>query len=268
MDLFVMTGQFNYIGGVERGSAVNTLTQVAPEATTTTELAIEATALQLDGRRGRIFGPVDLAIEPGTLNLITGRAGSGKTSLLLTLVGRMKPNRGSKLTVLGRRLPARAAGVQHRSAAVGIHGLDDLDEEVTIGATVREREAWLAPWYKIVRTPDDRRIAEICAPVFGDTPTPRAKQFVHELDEADNLLLRIALALLSEPELLVIDDIDALHDTDSRRRVWEALHGLTDSGLTILVSAAGAGELSRLGWAVLPTHVRLPDPPTHPRARR
>jgi len=246
---------------------VNTLTQVAPEAATTTELAIAATALQLDGRRGRVFGPVDLAIEPGTLNLITGRAGSGKTSLLLTLAGRMKPNRGSQLTVLGRRLPAHAVGVQHRSGAVGIHGLDDLDEEVTVGATVREREAWLAHWYQIVRTPDDARVAEVCAPVFGDSPAPKAKQLIHELDEADNLLLRIALAMLSKPELLVVDDIDALHDTDSRRRVWEALHGLADAGLTIVVSAATSGELSRLGWAVLPTHVRLPEPPARPRGR-
>lgn len=246
---------------------MNTLIEVAPDAATTTELAIAATALQLDGRRGRVFGPVDLAIEPGTVNLITGRAGSGKTSLLLTLVGRMKPNRGSQLTVLGRRLPARAAGVQHRSAAVGIHGLDDLDEEVSVGATVREREAWLAPWYRIVRTPDDARVAEVCAPVFGDSPVPTAKQLVHQLDEADNLLLRIALAMLSNPELIVVDDIDALHDTDSRRRVWEALHGLADSGVTVVVSAAGSGELSRLGWAVLPSHVRLPDPPAHRKSR-
>ncbi|PFG15613.1 ABC transporter family protein [Propionicimonas paludicola] len=247
---------------------MNTLTQVAPEAATTTELAIEATALQLDGRRGRVFGPVDVAIEPGTLNLITGRAGSGKTSLLLTLVGRMRPNRGSQLTVLGRRLPARTLGVQRRSAAVGIHGLDDLDEEVTVAATLREREAWLAHWYQIVRTPGDARVAEVCAPVFGDSPAPKAKQLVHELDEADNLLLRIALAMLSSPEILVVDDIDALHDTDSRRRVWEALHGLADAGLTIVVSAATSGELSRLGWAVLPTHIRLPEPPARPRARR
>ena len=111
-------------------------------------------------------------------------------------------------------------------------------------------------------------MAEVCAPVFGDSPAPKAKQLIHELDEADNLLLRIALAMLSKPELLVVDDIDALHDTDSRRRVWEALHGLADAGLTIVVSAATSGELSRLGWAVLPTHVRLPEPPARPRGRR
>jgi ABC-type multidrug transport system ATPase subunit len=224
------------------------------------DLAVRARRLQLDGRRGRIFGPVDLAIPTGSLNLVTGPAGSGKTSLLLTLVGRMRPNRGSDLEVLGRRLPAHAHSVQRRSSAVGVHGLDDLDEEVTVAATVRERQAWLARWYEIVRAPDDARVAAVCEPVFGDSPAPRAKQLVHELDEADNLMLRIALAMLSRPQLIVVDDIDSLHDTDGRRRVWEALHGLADAGTTVIVAATSAGELSRLGWAVLPNHFPLPTP--------
>jgi ABC-type multidrug transport system ATPase subunit len=219
---------------------------------------VAASGLQLDGRRGRIYGPVDLDIAPGTLNLVTGKAGSGKTSLLLTLVGRMKPNRGSDLVVLGRRLPARAAGVQRRTAAVGVHGLDDLDEEVTVAATVREREAWLSPWYRIVRSPDDAHVARVCAEVFGRNPVPRAKQLVHELDEAANLQLRLALAVLSDPQLIVVDDIDALHDTDGRRLVWESLRALTERGVTVIASAATAGELSRLGWDTLPTHIPLP----------
>jgi ABC-type multidrug transport system ATPase subunit len=222
-----------------------------------TTFAVRAHQLQLDAGRGRVFGPVDLAIPVGSLSLVTGPAGVGKTSLLLTIAGRLKPNRHSDLEVLGRRLPSQARGVQVRSAAVGIHGLDDLDEEVTVAATIRERQAWLAPWYRIVRAPDDAGVAEVCSPVFGDSPAPRARQLVHELGEADNLLLRIALAMQGRPELVVIDDIDALHDTDGRRRVWEALQGLSAEGTTVVVTASSAGELSRLGWAVLPHHISL-----------
>lgn len=222
------------------------------------ELAVEARELRLDGKRGRIYGPVDLALGIGSLTLVTGRAGSGKTALLLTLAGRMRPNRGSHLTVLGKALPGQASAVQHASSAVGIHGLDDLDEEVSVGATIREREAWLAPWYRIVRAVDDERVDRVLAPVFGEATTPTAKQLVHELDEADNLLLRIALAVLSEPALLVVDDIDQLHDTEGRGRVWQALRRLADSGVTVIVSAASPGELTRLGWDQLPGLVRLP----------
>ena len=231
---------------------------LASPAPTAEPAAVRASRLQLDGKRGRIYGPVDLDIAAGTLNLVTGHAGSGKTSLLLTLVGRMRPNRGSDLVVLGRPLPARAAGVQHRSAAVGIHGLDDLDEEVTVAAAVREREAWLARWYKIIRTPDDDRVAEVCANVFGRNDVPKALQLIHQLDETSNLQLRLALAMLSDPQLVVVDDIDALHDTDSRRLVWESLRSLTEQGVTVIASASTDRELSRLGWDTLPTHIALP----------
>ena len=221
--------------------------------------AVRASALQLDGRRGRIYGPVDLDIAAGSLNLITGRAGAGKTSLLLTLVGRMRPNRGAGLTVLDEPLPGHARAVQRRSAAVGVHGLDDLDEEVTVGATIREREAWLAPWFRIVPNPDDEHVAQVCGEVFGRNPVPRAKQFVHELDESANLQLRLALALLGDPQLIVVDDIDALHDTDGRGLVWESLRTLRDRGITVIAAASTPVELTRLGWDVAPTHIALPD---------
>lgn len=231
---------------------------VAPSAPTAQPAAVWASGLQLDGKRGRIYGPVDLDIPPGTVNLVTGNAGSGKTSLLLTLVGRMRPNRGAELVVLGRRLPARATGVQRRSAAVGVHGLDDLDEEVTVAAAVREREAWLAPWYQIVRTPADDRIAEVCTNVFGRNDLPGAKLLIHQLDETSNLQLRLAMAMLSDPQLVVVDDIDALHDTDARRLVWESLRTLAERGVTVIASASTDRELSRLGWDALPNRIALP----------
>ncbi len=221
-------------------------------------LAIEAHGLQLDGKRGRIYGPLDLSIAPGTVTLLTGKGGTGKTSLLLTLVGRLKPNPGSDLQVLGHRLPRQARAVQHRSAATGIAGLDDLDEEVTVAATIREREAWLAPWFTIVRTPDDKRVAEVCGDVFGDSPLPRARQLVHELDEAANLQLRIALALLGRPDLVVVDDIDQLHDTAGRRQVWQSLRHLSELGVTVVAAASSPTELGRLRGDTIPAHVALP----------
>lgn len=222
------------------------------------DLAVRARRLSLHAGRGHIYGPVDLTIPAHSLTLVTGTAGSGRTSLLLTIAGRMKPDRTGELVVLGHRLPAEARAVQLRSAAVGIHGLDDLDEEVTVAATVRERLAWVSPWYRRVRTPDDARIAELCRPVFGDREVPAGRTLVHDLHETDNLLLRLALAMLGAPDLIVLDDVDSLHDTEGRRQVWEALHGLTDAGVTVVVSATSPGELSRLGWAVLPQHVALP----------
>lgn len=221
-------------------------------------VAVHARGLRLDGKRGRIYGPIDLDLPTGSLTVLTGRAGTGKTSLLLSLAGRMNPSAG-ELTVLGYELPRRSRSVQHRTSAMGIAGLDDLDEEVSVGACVRERQAWLALPWKIVRSPNDATVERVCAAASGDLPVPAAADIVHELPEASNLLLRIALALLSEPQLIVVDEIDQLHDLGERDLIWKRLEAIAASGVTVVAACSGAAELDRVDWQRPPRHVPLPD---------
>ncbi|WP_245581302.1 ATP-binding cassette domain-containing protein [Propionicicella superfundia] len=241
------------------------VTEPAPQAP-----AVEARGLGAYARRGYVYRDVDLSVRAGGLALVTGPPGSGKTALLLTLTGRMRHQLG-ELSVLGFRLPAGLREVQHRSGAMGIRGLDELDEEVTVAATVRERLAWLAPWYAHIRTPDDDRVARLCAPVFGDTELPGARQRIHELTETQNLLLRIALAMEADPELIVVDEIDQLHDVVERDVVWRRLEDLADTGVAVVCSATSAREYTRRTWTREPVHIRLrdsaADPPDVPRRR-
>ncbi len=221
------------------------------------DLAISARALTKKGGRGPVFGPIDLDIAHNGITLITGPDGSGKTSLLLALVGRLRPSSGT-LTVLGHKLPRGRNAVQHASSAVGILGLDDLDEAVTVAATLRERKAWLAPWYSIVREPRDAETAELLSLAFGDLDAPTAKTRIHELDEAQNLLLRLALALMSKPQILVVDQIDQLHELEARDAVWQRLRAISETGVTVIVSATNPREATRLGWGCdILTHISL-----------
>ena len=221
--------------------------------------AVFARNLHLDGPRGRVYGPIDLDVPAGTVTVVTGRAGSGRTALLLTLTGRLKPSPDSELVVLGHELPREARDLQLRSSAIGIHGLDDLDEEVSVGASVRERLAWLAPWYKIIHRATDETVREVCAPVFGDLPIPTKHTVVHELDELSNLLLRVSLAMLSDPEIIVLDEVDQLHDPVLRDLAWERLEVLAEQGVTVIASASSTQELERPQWRTEPQHLALPD---------
>src|SRR3954451_15518680 len=110
--------------------------------------AVRARRLELHADRGTVYGPVDLDVAAGAVTLVQGPQGAGRTSLLLTLAGRMTADTTSDLAVLGHRLPADRRVVQRQVAVAGFGGIDELDDAVTVGSHVRERLAWLSPWYR------------------------------------------------------------------------------------------------------------------------
>ncbi|GAA2240930.1 ATP-binding cassette domain-containing protein [Rarobacter faecitabidus] len=192
--------------------------------------AVIARNLTLTGKRGYVFGPLDLDIAPGTLTVLQGPQGSGRTALLLTLAGRMKPDRATEdLWVLGHALPDERTKVQHLAAIAGFDGIDQLDGSVTVGDVLHERIGLLTPWYKRQPKLTPRRYAQLAAPVFGGRPLPALGTIVWDLDEVDALLLRITIALLQRPRLLVVDDLDQVHDAAGRAFVWQRLEALARS---------------------------------------
>lgn len=226
-----------------------------------TALAVRARGLALHGHRGVVYGPVDLDVPAGTLTVVHAPQGGGRSSLLLTLAGRMVPDRGGDLVVLGEPLPRGRRAVQRRAAIAGFAGIDDLDESVTVAAVLRERIAWLSPWYRRVPHVDQATLERLTAAVYGDRPVPRADARVHDLDEVDVMLLRIALALTQRPELLVVDDVDQVHDTQRRQFVWSRLEAIAATGTTVVAAVASLDEVRRFAWTTTPNEVFLATGP-------
>lgn len=223
--------------------------------------AVHARGLRLTGSRGPVYGPVDLDLPAGALTVVQGPQGAGRSSLLLTLAGRMVPDRGSALTVLGEPLPRRRDAVQRRAAVAGFSGIDDLDEAVTVGDVTRERLAWLAPWYRRTGRVRQAAFAELAAPVFGERPLPRVDTVIWDLDEVDVMLLRVTLALAQRPDLLVVDDLDQVHDSRRRQTVWTRLEAVAATGTTVIASIASLDEVARMDWWATPEHVVLATGP-------
>ncbi|MGW9631736.1 ATP-binding cassette domain-containing protein [Agromyces sp. NPDC055520] len=199
-------------------------------------IIVRAHQLALHSKRGPVYGPVNLVADRG-LTVLHGPAGSGRTCLLLTLAGRMKPSSGTA-EVLGYELPRRARPVQRATAIAGFQGIDTLEESVTVGAAVRERAAWLAPWWAIVRRTDDAELRRVLAPVFGEVPLPSTDTVIWDLDEVQTVLLRIALAMMSEPEVLFFDQIEQVQSPAARRVLWQRLDAITRAGTVVVASAA------------------------------
>lgn len=195
-------------------------------------LAVRADGLSRSGSLGPVFGPVDLRIPFGGLAVIQGFAGSGRTSLLLTLSGRMKPSAGA-LQVLGHSKPAAIRAV---SAIAGFAGIDTISESVTVRDLITEQIRWDAQWYLLIRRAGQRELERVCAPVFGDRPLPKLTEYVSDLGELDSLLLRIAVANTRVPPLLLVDDLEQVRDEHDRARLVEHLATL-GARQTVIASA-------------------------------
>ncbi|MFF2388659.1 ATP-binding cassette domain-containing protein [Agromyces sp. NPDC058104] len=209
-------------------------------------IIVRAHELALHSKRGPVYGPVSFLADSG-LTVLTGPAGSGRTSLLLTLAGRMKPS-GGHLETLGYELPRRARPVQVATAIAGFQGIDTLEESVTVGAAIRERAAWLSPWWAFVRRTDEAELRRVLAPVFGEVALPGVDTLIWDLDEVQAVLLRIALAMMSEPDVLFFDQIEQLQAPEARLVLWHRLDAISRAGTAVVASAA-APELEL--WAEL-----------------
>jgi ABC-type multidrug transport system ATPase subunit len=212
-----------------------------------TAAAVSAEGLGLRGPRGWVYRGVDLVAEPGTLTVVGGAAGSGRTSLLLTLSGRMKPGEGSA-TVAGLRLPRQAARVRRIAALGPVPGVNDLQGALTVAEHLQERRL-LHLGRNVPRRSTDQVLALAALPV---EELPRGLRTpVRDLAPSAALRLSTALALLGRPRLLCVDDTDVRLPAEDREAVWAMLRGVADDGTTVLAAATDAPATAGLADTLL-----------------
>jgi len=169
------------------------------------------------------FGPVhavrgiDLALEPGEIVAFLGPNGAGKTTTIDMVLGLSRPTTGS-VEVLG--LDPRAAISRGLVSAVMQTGglLKDL--------SVRETVAYTAslfvdtePVEQVLRTAGIESIAD---------------RKVGKCSGGEQQRLRFAMALLSDPALLLLDEPTTGMDVEGRRAFWSAIREDAQKGRTVL----------------------------------
>jgi ABC-type multidrug transport system ATPase subunit len=201
------------------------------------ESAVSARGIRMRGPWGPVYGPVDLDISEGGLTVLICPPGQGRTALLMTLAGRMRPVEGT-LTVFGRASAREAFAM---SALAGIEDIDTVPESVTVRDLLTEQLRWNASWYKLIRRADEADLKRVCEPAFGDLPLPRLDVFIDQLTELDEILLRIALANTTGPRLLVVGSLDAVAIDDDRALL---LNRLIELGAEQTVVTSSANPLT------------------------
>jgi ABC-2 type transport system ATP-binding protein len=179
-------------------------------------------AIRLDDV-SKSYGPVqavrnvDLRIEPGEIVAFLGPNGAGKTTSIDMMLGLSEPSSGN-VEVLGLR-PRQAIARGLVSAVMQTGGLlKDL--------TVRETVSYMASLFA-----DTRPVDEVLA---NAGITGIAGRKVAKCSGGEQQRLRFAMALLSDPALLLLDEPTIGMDVEGRRAFWAAIREDAQRGRTVL----------------------------------
>ena len=168
-------------------------------------------------------------VSTGTVTGLLGPSGSGKTTLIRSIVG-VQRIAGGVVRVLGE--PAGASSLRRRigymTQAPSVYG--DL--------TVRENLRFFA---RVVRAPA-AAIDRVIAAVSLDA---EARRIVWRLSGGQRARVSLAVALLGDPDLLVLDEPTVGLDPVLRRDLWRLFHELAGNGKTLLVSSHVMDEADR-----------------------
>lgn len=160
---------------------------------------------------------IDLDIGPGEIVALLGPNGAGKTTTLDMVLGFTAPTAG-QVQVLGGT-PAEAVGAGRISAVLQTGGLlRDL--------RVRETVELVASTY------DDPPTVDNVMARAGLTNLADRK--VQDCSGGEQQRLRFALALLAEPELLILDEPTAGMDIAGRQEFWRTMQDEAAQGRTIV----------------------------------
>lgn len=168
---------------------------------------------------------LDLTVRQGELFALLGVNGAGKTTTLRMLSGLLQPT-GGEADILGFRLTQQPQEIKRRI------NLSPQETAVAPNLTVRENLELIAGIYGASRREAAQRAAETIAEFhLGEVECSRAKT----LSGGWQRRLSIAMALISQPQLVFLDEPTLGLDVLARRELWSvisSLHGQVTMILT------------------------------------
>lgn len=179
-------------------------------------------------RHGRVLAlrNIGFALPPKSTLGVLGANGAGKSTLLDTLSGFLRPELGT-VVFLGARIdgkPPHAVtrlGLVHVSQARDLFTNLSVSDNLMLGAFVR----------------GSLRVRENLDRVFGLFPklAERHKQVAATLSGGEQQMLAIGRALMTEPEVLLLDEPSAGLSPILVREIGQMLKHLKASGLSMIV---------------------------------
>jgi ABC-2 type transport system ATP-binding protein len=192
-------------------------------------LSIQADKVVVEKEHRRILNELTFSIPAGTLTGLIGPSGSGKTTLIRAIVGVQALKNGS-LRVLGKD----AGSKQLRSQIGYVTQAPAVYEDLTVEQNLR--------YFAVLVKASRSQVNEVIAQVRLED---RRRGLIKDLSGGERARVSLGLALLGNPDVLVLDEPTVGLDPLLRRDLWTLFGELAEQGKTLLISSHVMDEAER-----------------------
>jgi branched-chain amino acid transport system ATP-binding protein len=196
---------------------------------------LEVTDLEVRHGQLAAVNGLDLAVSEGVTLAVIGANGAGKSTLLRAVAGVLRPSRGS-IRLDGRDITAMPA---HERVAAGIALVPEgrrlfpsltVEENLLVGTYSRRPGPWSVA-----------RVWEL----FG-WMAERRRQVASQLSGGEQQAVAIGRALVSNPRLLLLDEVSLGLAPVIVRRIYEVLPEILATGTTVLLVEQDVSQALRV----------------------
>ena len=190
------------------------------------ELLIDARALHTFYGASHILRGIDFTVARGETIGLMGRNGMGKSTLLKTLIGQVKPRSGS-VTVMGKEMTGRPPyevaqlGIAFVPEGRGIFGNLSVTENLKMAARPNPRGQRDWTYERVLET------------------FPRLKERLRhggqQLSGGEQQMLTIGRALMTNPDVLILDEATEGLAPLIAREIWSICSLIRASGISSVI---------------------------------
>jgi ABC-2 type transport system ATP-binding protein len=202
--------------------------------------AIAVTGLRKSYGEHMVLDGIDLTVQQGTVFALLGPNGAGKTTTVQILSTLIHAN-GGQATLAGYDLNREPARVREM---IGVTGQYSAVDKLLTG---RENLMLMGDLYHLGRVRAKARTEEL---LERFDLTEAAGKLAGTYSGGMQRKLDLAMTLVSDPQIIFLDEPTAGLDPRSRRVMWQIVKDLTRSGVTIFLTTQYLEEADQLAHQI------------------